>query len=212
MKIYLIRHGESEWNRTSRFTGRQDVRLSALGQEQARRVARRLEKVSLTAIYTSPLQRARETANAIGKLKRLPVQLCDGLAEIHHGLWEGLTVEQVTEQFPKELENWRRTPHAVKMPAGESIGQAAERAGAALNELVRAHDQGALVICSHEVILQVIVLQALDLPLEHYGKWCFENAALSLLEREARGSFRLAFLNDTSHLEGVRSDHARQAL
>ncbi len=212
MRIFLIRHGESEWNRSRRYTGQQDVRLSALGQEQARRVGQRLTNEPLTAIYASPLQRARDTANAIGKVKRLPVTLRAELAEIHHGLWEGLTVEQVTQQFPDELARWRTTPHDVMMPAGESVAQVAVRAGSAFEHIVTAHCDDTLAICSHEAVLQVILLRALDLPLEYYGKWCFENAAITLLERSAQGCFRLAFLNDTCHLEGVRSDHMHQAL
>ena len=212
MKIYLIRHGESEWNRAHRYTGQQDVRLSALGQEQARRVAQRLEHEPLTAIYASPLQRARDTANAIGKLKRLPVNLHPGFSEIHHGLWEGLTVEQVTQQFPDELERWRTTPHAVLMPAGECIADVARRAGAAFDQIVAEHANGTLALCAHDAVLQVILLHALGLPLEHFGQYCIENAALSCLERDERGCFRLVFLNDTCHLEGLRSDHVHQAL
>ncbi len=213
-QIYLIRHGESEWNRLSRYTGQRDVSLSDLGKEQAQRVAERLKDARLSTIYASPLRRARDTARVIGRLTQAPVILEAGLREIHHGLWEGLTPEQVSERFPEEYALWRTRPHRVKMPHGESLAEVASRAEAVWRRVAVEQSGGNIAICSHDAVLRVILLAALGLTLERFWKWDFENASISVIQARDRGSadFRLVRLNDTSHLAGIFSDYALQAL
>src|SRR5919199_1272542 len=127
-KIYLVRHGESEWNRVHRYTGQQDPPLSELGWHQAECLARRLEAESLAAIYASPLQRACQTATPTAERLNLPILLDAGLAEIHHGLWEGLTSHEVAAQYGDGLAQWRAQPHLAVMPEGESLDEVGRRA------------------------------------------------------------------------------------
>src|SRR5512135_1273321 len=98
-RFYLIRHPESEWNRHGRYAGQRDIALSPLGLKQAQELARRFEDEPLVAIYSSPLRRARTVAEAIAQAKSLTVELDEGLLEICHGAWEGLTVGEVAASY-----------------------------------------------------------------------------------------------------------------
>lgn len=213
MRIFLIRHGESEYNCYGRYTGQRDVPLSALGRRQAQQLARRLESEPLAVIYSSPLQRARETAEAIAQVRGISLHLEAFLAEIDHGLWEGLTAIEVAAKFPAEFAQWQTHPHLCVMPQGESLQQVALRAEEAFQRIVAEYHHGTVAICSHDAVLRVLLLQALGVPLEHFWKVYLENASLSLLEAHAGAAhFRLALFNDTAHLQSVRSDYKRQAL
>ena len=215
IQLYLIRHGESEWNRLSRYTGKQDIPLSELGREQANRLAERLAAEKLPAIYASPLQRARETANIIGRLTRTRVVIEPGLAEIDHGRWEGLTTPQVIQEFPADHARWRAQPHTVVMPQGESLGDVMRRADASLNRILAEQDRGKIAICSHDAVIRVLLLKTLGLSFEHFWEWSLENASLNIVEQSRDGghpSWREVRLNDTAHLEGIYSDCALQAL
>lgn len=213
VKLYLIRHGESEWNRLQRYSGQQDVSLSSLGELQAERIAERLAETPLDAIYASPLRRARDTANAIGLLKRMAVSIEPELAELQHGLWEGLTECEVREKFSHEHERWLNAPHTLAMPEGESLAEVARRVRGVMARITGSPEREQIAIVSHDAVLRVMLLDALGLSLEHFQKWRIENASLTVLEtmEETPNSFRLASLNDTTHLQGVRSEYELQA-
>lgn len=214
-QLFLVRHGESEWNQLSRYAGQRDVPLSALGKQQALRLAGHLDAEVITAIYSGPLQRARDTAAAIGERKHLPVVLEPRLVEINHGLWEGLTMLQVGPRFPIEYVRWRTQPHRAKMPQGESLADVARRAKQVLADILAKHPEGKIILCSHDALLRVLLLTSLGLTLEHFWKWRFANASLSVLEAYPDGdsvAFCLTRLNETIHLKGVHSQDALQAL
>jgi alpha-ribazole phosphatase len=214
-ELLLVRHGESEWNRQSRYAGQRDVPLSDRGKQQARRLADRLESEPLAAIYASPLQRARDTAIAIAERQRVPVTLEPRLAEIHHGLWEGLKANEVQARFPAVYTQWRTEPHRVVMPQGESLAELAARAGQVLTEVLAAYPSGKIALCSHDAVLRVLLLTSLGLSLEYFWKWHFANASLTVLESYddcGSSAFRLAGLNATAHLDGVHSEASLQAL
>lgn len=211
--LYLVRHGESEWNRLSRYAGRSDVPLSSVGREQARRLAERLEREDISGIYASPLQRASETASIIGERLGLPVVIEPGLAEIHHGAWEGLTAHQVRAEFAREYAQWQAQPHRVLMPGGEALADVAARVKAFLGQIRSRADHANFVVCSHDAVLRVFLSECLGLGLEHFWKWSFENASLTTLQAlDHPDTFRLAGLNDTAHLAGIQSEYAAQAL
>jgi alpha-ribazole phosphatase len=215
IEFLLVRHGESEWNKSSRYTGQQDVPLSALGKQQARQLALRLADEHLAAVYASPLRRARETAEIIARQRGWPVRIDQGLAEIHHGLWEGMTTRQVMQEYPSMMDRWRSQPHTVVMPQGESLKDVALRVDGALERIIIAVLKGKVMICSHDAVLRVLVSRCLGMGLKDFWKWDFENASLTILhgqENMGRYSFRLDALNDTAHLGSLASVHALQAL
>ncbi len=210
--IYLIRHGESEWNHSGRYTGQQDIALSPLGRKQAEQVAQRLSGEPLAVVYTSPLRRARDTGEAVARVSHTPIRVDQDLAEINHGAWEGLTAAEVAARYPDEYEQWQHAPEQVQMPGGESLNDVARRCCDVFERLIQEHQDAAIAVCSHDAVIRVLLLSALDLPLAHFWKWRFENASISMLESHVAHRFRLALLNDTTHLAGARARYEGQAL
>src|ERR1017187_6836796 len=125
--FYFIRHGETEWNALGRLCGRTDVPLSDAGRRQAQLLARRLKPLPVEALYTSPLQRALETArfvsNAIGREPVVDVRL----VELNYGSWEGSTYEEINRANPEIYRAWQQDPGSIAPPGGESSEQLIER-------------------------------------------------------------------------------------
>ena len=212
LRFYLIRHGESAWNVKHLYTGQQDVPLSALGELQAQRVAEKFAAFDVAALYASPLKRAQDTAKPTAHSKNLSLRLDARLAEIHHGAWEGNPAAVIQEQYANEYAAWRTQPHRVKMPDGESLEDVSLRVQDFLQDLVAEHQDGNVLIVTHDAVLRVIVLKMLLMGLEFFWRWRFDNASVSIIERVANHHFRLAALNDCQHLEGVYTNCDAQAL
>ena len=211
IRIFLVRHGESAWNVTHRYTGQEDPPLSELGRLQAQRLAERLRAEPVEAIYSSAARRAVETAQPIAKLKSLPVVLEPAFLEIHHGLWQGLTVAEVAERFPNEVAMWRDQPQNVQMPNGESLDDVRRRAIPAFRRILGKHPNQSIAIFSHDAVQRVILLNSLGCSFARFWEWRIENASVTILEQQGE-EFRLASLNDVAHLEGVAADYESQAL
>lgn len=212
LKLYLARHGESAWNVKHLYTGRMDVPLSELGKLQAERLGDKLSMLDIKTIYASPLKRAHDTALPAAVLRKMPLRLDARLKEIHHGAWEGNPANVIREQYADEYLIWRTQPHRVKMPDGESLDDVSVRVTSFLQDVLAEHADGNVVIVSHDAVLRVLVMQTLLMGLEYFWRWRFDNAALSMLERLDDGHFRLAFLNDAHHLDGVFVNGDSQAL
>jgi probable phosphoglycerate mutase len=145
-KIYLVRHGATDWNVNKRAQGQADVPMNTLGYEQAEESAERLESEGIDAVYASDLQRASETAKAIARRHGLEVQLDERLREIDQGQWTGLTPTDIARRWPDQ---WGMTRHYTARPGGETPHHVRERALAALADIVRAHPDEEVVVCSH---------------------------------------------------------------
>lgn len=220
LKIYLVRHGESAWNVKHIYTGQQDVSLSERGALQVERVAEKFAGIDLQAIYASPLKRAHDTARPTARWKDIPLRLDARLAEIHHGAWEGNPAAVIREQYADEYRAWRTQPHRMKMPEGESLADVSFRVQSFLQDSLNAHHDGNILIVTHDAVLRVIILQTLQMSLEFFWRWRFDNASVSMVEWVGtepgsvpiHGEFRLALLNDVHHLIGVHTNCDAQAL
>ena len=145
-RIFLVRHGATEWNINKRAQGQADVPMDTLGYEQAEEAADRLQDEEIVAVYASDLQRASETAKAIARRRGLEVNLDERLREIDQGEWTGLTPKEICEKWPDQ---WGMARHYSPRPGGETPDQVRARSLAALEEIVRAHPAGQVVVCSH---------------------------------------------------------------
>jgi len=200
-RILLIRHGQSRWNREGRLQGQLDVPLSAQGERQAEAVARRLGGVALAAVYTSPLRRALATADAIARPHGLPVRIIPELTEIDHGDWEGRTLAEIAASDRERLALWTSLPGRVRMPGGERLFDVRQRSLAAVAALAARHAGQVAAVVSHEVVIKVVVAEALGLDYDHLPRVQIDNAALTTVEYDG-GRARLLTLNDTAHLAG----------
>jgi broad specificity phosphatase PhoE len=146
-EILLARHGETDWNRESRFQGHADPPLNELGREQAAELAAALAVEEIAAVYSSPLQRALETAHAVAEPHRLSALPVDGLREVDVGSWQALTRDEVEQRFPEHFRRW--LDYGRGWDDGESYEEMGERALAALEALAARHEGERIVAVTH---------------------------------------------------------------
>ena len=209
-RLIVLRHGETDWNQESRYQGCIDTRLSREGRAQATAVAVALSGRSLTAVYSSPLARARETAEAIAGPHGLAVHEEVAFNEICHGAWEGLKVEEVQAAFPDLYARWREAPQAVTMPDGESLAQVEERVLAELARLQSLHDGETVCLVTHDVPHRLLILDALGLPGDRL--WAISLSAAGLSEIEYGDDWTtLHRMNSVGHLGEVVASRLHRA-
>jgi len=203
--VYLTRHGQTKWNSAGRMMGWADEDINELGRAQAERLAVRMGKMHLDAIYTSPLKRAVTTSAIVGKshgLEPVPVQ---GLIEINYGVWEGLPRTEVRKRWPELQQQLHDDPSELAIPGGETFKQLEVRVVGAFNEMVKAEEGREILMVSHQGILKVLVAQLMGISYRDWGKFEIRNASLSTLTIN-NGHIHLITLNDLSHLEGISSE------
>lgn len=191
--IVTVRHGQTAANAERRFVGAMDVPLDDVGLAQAGQLADRLRGLSYSALYSSPLSRARVTASALGT-----PELDGALQELDQGDFEGRPAVEVMSQHPAIFEQWARDPLDVRVPGGETLRELRERALPAVLELGSRHDE-TIVVVSHQMVLATLVLTALDLPFRFLRHVRQGNTAVSVLGVRD-GELSVHHLNDTDHL------------
>lgn len=183
MRLIIIRHGESEWNRVGRYQGQQDAPLSELGLRQAEALASRLRNEPINAIYTSPLQRAAKTAHAVARHHPdVPLHTAPELLEINHGAWEGLLADEVRARFDDGLIEWRCHPTRSQMPGGESFSNILKRVLDFKERLLREHGDQNVLISTHDVVVKILVADALGMNMDRINRIWVTNASISAIE------------------------------
>ena len=206
MKLILVRHGETYWNKEGLVQGGDsDIELNDTGLEQARKLAAFLESEPITAILSSPLQRAIATAEAIANHHQLPVEIDQGLKELKVGELEGISISNLSTTFSQFLMQWWQDKGSTKLPNGESIVELQQRAWKVIEDLLERHKTNpehnkdtTVVIVSHYFVTLAIILKALNLPLDFFTKFKLDLAGVSILEFRDYGA-RLLLFNDTSY-------------
>ena len=200
--MYLIRHGQTDWNAEGRYQGQTDSQLSTLGRAQAGQLARALASHPLAAVYSSPLSRALHTAQAIAAPHGLPVRTVDLLREIGLGVWERLTELEINEKFGRVLEVRRLDPLGVIPHGGETLAAVQARGMQAVSEIIARHPGETVAAVAHGAVNKMIILAALDAPHGSVFSIRQDNGAINVLEF-AGGRARVMSLNETSHLDGL---------
>jgi broad specificity phosphatase PhoE len=166
--VYLARHGESDWNAANRFQGHSDRPLTELGREQAHALAALVATEELDGIYSSPLERALETARIVAARTGLGVTTRDGLREVDTGSWSGLSRAEVKERFPEGFERW--ISGGAGWDDGESYEEMGERVLAAIREIAVAHPDGRVLVVSHGGPIRAIQAAAHDMDIHEYRR------------------------------------------
>lgn len=201
MRLILVRHGETPWNVTLQYQGQAHVPLNERGFEQARRCATRLARYEATALYSSDLARAWQTAEVLGAALGLTPVAMPELREIDVGQWEGHTPEELYRRFPDHMAEYRRDPARTVRLGGESYAQLQERALVALTRLQERHQQGEVVVAvSHGGTIRALLCHIIGLDLGNFGRMWLDNGSLTEL-RLGRNGWRLMRLNDNAHVE-----------
>jgi phosphoserine phosphatase len=215
-RLLLVRHGETEWNRLSRFQGQIDIPLNETGQAQAQKAADFLQDIPLDFAVTSPLSRPKETAQII--LQHHSAALGDepALKEIGHGLWEGKLEVEINTEYAAELEQWKRAPHTVQMPEGENLQQVWDRSVAAWEGIVRsAPDQTTGLVVAHDAVNKCILCHVLGLQPQDIWAIKQGNGAVTVVDypKGLAGKPVVQALNITTHFgTGVLDQTAAGAL
>ena len=179
-ELVLIRHGETDWNRELRWQGQTDVPLNPAGMRQARAAAESLRGTNLEAIYTSDLQRARQTAEAVAAATGAHVRQDRRLREIALGAWEGMSFDEIHRRDGEALDLFRGDPANHRAPRGESVPEVRRRVLACLQEILRAFPDGRVAVVSHGLALAVVKVLLLGLPLETVWQHEPANAAVEV--------------------------------
>lgn len=164
-EIWLVRHGETEWNREHRFMGQRDIPLNAEGLRQAAELAAGLKGQRFDALVSSDLLRARQTAEALAAALGLPLRLDARLREVQLGAWQGEVHAEIQARFPAQWAERYASPPDFRPPGGETIAEMAARACAAVDELAAAYPRGRVLLVSHGILLAALICRARGLPL-----------------------------------------------
>lgn len=200
MKLLLVRHGETEWNKLGKFQGQQDIALNARGMAQAKETAQAVAELQHSTVYSSPLKRTMQVAQEISRLSGKPVKQVPGVQELSLGDLEGVTGEEMRSGWPEVYSAWRDDPASVAMPNGESLMELQERAWNALMELEQSHMQDeTLILVSHNFAIRSMIGKLLGMPLSNFHRMSLSLSSICTVEIDQRGR-RLTGYNSTSHL------------
>jgi len=203
-RVLAIRHGETDWNVAARIQGLTDIPLNALGRQQAARLARALADETLHAVYTSDLQRARDTAAALAQACGAPLREDTGLRERHFGHFEGATFEEIAQEiaqrWPEDALRWRQRDPDFGPTGGEALQAFFDRSVAAAHRLAAAHAGQTIALVAHGGVLDCLYRAATRLELQAPRTWHVGNATVNRLLWTPEG-FTLVGWNDTTHLE-----------
>jgi alpha-ribazole phosphatase len=206
-RLLAVRHGATEWSQARRFAGSRDIPLTAYGRLQAEAVAQALAGMSATAIYTSPLERARTSAEVIAKPHRVEPIIEPDFREMAFGAWEGLTRDELASRFQSEARVWASTPHALTPPQGEPLTAVDSRVRAALAALIEQHRGETVILVSHAIVTRLIVLAALGLGPDRL--WSVDASPAGITEIEYQESWATVHrMNTLAHLDGLREEPA----
>jgi alpha-ribazole phosphatase len=209
-KFILIRHGESVWNGERRIQGSQDPDLSPRGRRQSDLLVARLRthlSKRVTAVYTSPLRRAAETAERIGGALNLPTVSEPDFREMCLGRWEGMTVSQIQAAFPGTYERWLQDPLAFPAPGGERLEAFARRVVGAFERMQAALPGADLIVVSHGGVIKALLCHVLGLDMRSLFRIKQDNTAMNHVEVNAEVR-RVLLVNDTCHLSEAGTDLA----
>jgi len=198
--IYLIRHGETEWNKLGKFQGTKDIALSENGLVQAEYLSKRLYGY-FDYVYTSPLKRAFKTAEILAENSNLTPIICESIKEINFGEWEGLTVTEIKNLYSNEFDLWRTDKGDAPICGGEgSLLNASIRGANAVLQIAHAHRGKKIALVAHGGIIKAALIGIFDLPMTMYHKLHIGNTSITKLIFNDEFSPIIDFINDTSHL------------
>jgi alpha-ribazole phosphatase len=199
-RLFLVRHGQTDWNSGRRFQGQAGPGLNEAGRRQVQALAARLAQEPYAAIYSSDLERARQTAEILNAGRFCPVYLDPALRELAFGTWEGLTYLEIQQRDPHALSAWEADWEKSGPPGGESLADLERRVKVFLEKISKEKEGQTFILAAHGGPLQVLICLALGLPAASHWRFALSTASLSVVQLSANGGV-LQLLNDTCHLD-----------
>ncbi len=202
LKLYIVRHGETEWNKVNRIQGRLDSNLSDKGREYAKRLGEKLKDTEFAAIISSPSHRALETAKILRGSRTTPIGTDERIMEMHLGSWQGLTTKEIKAHYPAEYDSFMNEPDLFLGGDGESFIDMLERANDFLEELKKSELTGNLLVVTHGLFIKILYLIFKEIELKDlWTEPTVDGTSLSIVKWENE-QFELLVESDMSHVEG----------
>ena len=197
MQIILVRHGETMANKAQLVLGTSDVPLTELGRGQAKAAAKKISLMepSPTILFSSPYQRAKETAGYISNVIGLNPIFIDGLKEMHSGEMEGIKASEMDDKYPEYMKNWRRDHSTARPPGGETLQEVHSRAWKSILDIFNEYDESLVVVVAHLFPIQGILCNVLGIKSNNFEKLVIDLGSLSYIEIQSN-SYRLLRMND----------------
>lgn len=203
-RLFLVRHGATTLSAEDRFAGETNVDLSDEGRRQASGLAERLADKQIAQVYCSPMNRTIETASIIAAPHGLEPQRRDGLREISHGRWEGMTRKEVEATHASEYDDWESDPFTFAPVGGESGLNVLARALPIIREIVVNHPNETVLVVSHKATIRLVLASLLGFDARGYRDRLDQHpCCLNILDFKDTVRARLMLFNDVSHYEGV---------
>jgi len=184
LKIYLVRHGETDWNLSGKAQGQSDIPLNSTGETQALSISKYFSPIDIESIYSSSVQRALKTASILSINHDTDPIINDNFLEIDFGSLDGEPLNEMRSKFPLFFKKWTSDPTTAVFPdSKETLGILQSRTWKGITELVEAHDENDnIVVVSHAFAIYSILCRALDMPLKNYGRLRLMPGTISVLE------------------------------
>ena len=215
-RIFLIRHGETNWNKEGRFQGQIDIPLNENGKDQARKTFEYLKNIPFNKAFSSSMNRPYETAQIILQNKKnLKIKKIDSLVEISHGLWEGKLEAEIREKWPSLLKNWHDKPEEVMMPEGESIKDVSDRSIKAFDKIsLSQQDNDLTLLVAHDAVNKTLICNILGINYSNIWMIKQGNGGITVIDlfNDPNKTPIISALNITTHLGGIFDSTASGAL
>jgi len=206
IKLFLIRHGQTLWNREGRYQGEIDIGLTSLGIRQAKLAAKYLSKVNFSNVYSSPLKRAVDTANIIKKGRNLEIKIRNNLKEISFGKWEGMKFDQINRMFHDDYQNWLKDPYNNSPTGGESFKDVQERAITEINNIINENeDKSSAAVATHGGIILSLLVHWLQIPVFRWRSIIQRQGAINIVVIDKDFPY-ISTINYTGHLKPLYDD------
>lgn len=193
--LYLVRHGETDWNVANRFQGQADTPLNGRGHSQGAALARYFVEQPIHRVYSSDLQRAKDTASYISMAKGLETEILPELREISFGIWEGMTRSEIWKQYPDQIRLWQEDPNKLAVPGAETYPVAQKRLCQTVKKLVATHWGENIVVVSHGGAIRLLLTALLEMELTGIWHFTLESAGINQLVFYPEGRVVLKRLN-----------------
>ena len=199
-KLFLVRHGETDWNKEGRYQGQSDIELNATGIRQAERLRDRVNGERIDAIYSSDLRRALTTAEIVASGQGLDVMICSELSEIDFGELEGKNFAE-TLLHPTHSRWWKSRDPQMCLPGGESMNQVSSRVSQFITRINTLSSEETILVVAHGMSLRALLCLLLEMDVKYWWQFQLSHASLSMVRLSQWGPI-LSLLNDTSHMTG----------
>lgn len=204
-RLFVIRHGQTDWNAQARAQGHSDIPLNAEGRAQAARLALAMQGEPLAAVFSSDLSRALDTARGVSQATGTALSVETGLRERALGCFEGLAFAEIERRWPDEARRWRQRDPAFAPDGGESLQEFYRRSVATVETLAAAHPGSAIALVSHGGVLDCLYRAAVRLALGAPRTWVVANASINRL-LFSQGGLALVAWGDDAHLHAATAD------